>query len=134
MRILLFVMLLCGMQVTAYSQSVVSGIQLEGQPSVQRADGTDSLYRVVWKVSLADTINIGVIELKIGSTPDGGDKFSQEYVFDQTTGLPAGMAYEREAYEVRITIGDLYVDNRYYYQVKLLDFQREEIHRFLKQY
>lgn len=61
--------------------------------------------RVSLVVEVADTANITVLHVKLGTSGGGSQLALQDFAFDVNTGLPAGMSYRREGNAVYLTLG-----------------------------
>ena len=56
-------------------------------------------------ITLTDTNQIDLIEVKVGSREGQADLANQQFTFDQTSGLPTGMAWQRTASRITLSLG-----------------------------
>ncbi|MBP6511984.1 MAG: hypothetical protein KA347_04890 [Bacteroidia bacterium] len=56
-------------------------------------------------ITLTDTNQIDLIEVKVGSREGQADLANQQFTFDQTSGLPAGMSWQRSGYRITLSLG-----------------------------
>ena len=65
-----------------------------------------TIFRGVMNVQLFDTTGIDRLEVKLVSTPGGGDLLSQNFVFDVSGALGNGTSYHRNGFEISLGLGD----------------------------
>ncbi|MBK7682143.1 MAG: hypothetical protein IPJ26_06590 [Bacteroidetes bacterium] len=56
-------------------------------------------------ITLSDTSQIDLIEVKVGSKEGQADLANHQFTYDQTSGLPAGMAWQRTGYRITLSLG-----------------------------
>ena len=56
-------------------------------------------------ITLTDTNQIDLIEVKVGSKEGQADLANHQFTYDQTSGLPAGMAWQRTGYRITLSLG-----------------------------
>ena len=56
-------------------------------------------------ITLTDTNQIDLIEVKVGSKEGQADLANQQFTYDQTSGLPAGMSWQRSGYRITLSLG-----------------------------
>ena len=56
-------------------------------------------------IKLTDTNQIDLIEVKVGSKEGQADLANQQFTYDQTSGLPTGMAWQRTGYRITLSLG-----------------------------
>lgn len=56
-------------------------------------------------ITLTDTNQIDLIEVKVGSKEGQADLANQQFTYDQTSGLPAGMSWHRTGYRITLSLG-----------------------------
>jgi hypothetical protein len=56
-------------------------------------------------ITLTDTSQIDLIEVKVGSKEGQADLANHQFTYDQTSGLPAGMAWQRTGYRITLSLG-----------------------------
>ncbi|MBK7682381.1 MAG: hypothetical protein KA347_08035 [Bacteroidia bacterium] len=56
-------------------------------------------------ITLTDTNQIDLVEVKVGSKEGHADLANHQFTYDQTSGLPAGMTWQRTGYRITISIG-----------------------------
>ena len=66
-----------------------------------------TIFDVVMRVNLFDTLNIQQIEVKIGSAQGASDIFSNNFVFDASPPPTGGLTYFRDEYSIRLGLGTL---------------------------
>ena len=70
-------------------------------------------------ITLSDTSQIDLIEVKVGSKEGQADLANQQFTFDQISGLPAGMSWQRIGYQVTISLGSFAYSDLQFGYVKL---------------
>jgi hypothetical protein len=67
-------------------------------------------------ITLTDTNQIDLIEVKVGSKEGQADLANQQFTYDQTVGLPTGMAWQRTGYRITLSLGSfVYSDLQFGY-------------------
>ncbi len=56
-------------------------------------------------ITLSDTNQIDLIEVKVGSKEGQADLANQQFTYDQTSGLPAGMSWQRIGNRITLSLG-----------------------------
>mgnify|MGYP003494195877 CR=1 FL=1 len=56
-------------------------------------------------ITLADTIQVDLIEIKLGSNSGVNDLFNYSFTYDQTSGLPAGYVWSRTGNKLILQLG-----------------------------
>ena len=56
-------------------------------------------------ITLTDTNQIDLIEVKVGSREGQADLANQQFTFDQTSGLSLGMAWQRTGFRITLSLG-----------------------------
>ncbi len=56
-------------------------------------------------ITLSDTNQVDLIEIKLGSNSGVNDLFNYSFAYDQTTGLPAGYAWSRTGSKLNLQLG-----------------------------
>ncbi|MBK7681508.1 MAG: hypothetical protein KA347_01935 [Bacteroidia bacterium] len=56
-------------------------------------------------ITLTDTNQIDLIEVKVGSKEGQADLANHQFTFDQTSGLPAGMSWQRTGNRITLSLG-----------------------------
>ena len=56
-------------------------------------------------ITLTDTNQIVLIEVKVGSKEGQADLANHQFTYDQTSGLPAGMAWQRTGNRITLSLG-----------------------------
>ncbi|MBK9400317.1 MAG: hypothetical protein IPN36_05470 [Bacteroidetes bacterium] len=56
-------------------------------------------------ITLADTNQVDLIEIKLGSNSGVNDLFNYSFAYDQTTGLPAGYVWSRTGNKLILQLG-----------------------------
>ena len=56
-------------------------------------------------ITLTDTNQIDLIEVKVGSKEGQADLANQQFTYDQTAGLPTGMTWQRTGYRITLYLG-----------------------------
>ncbi len=68
---------------------------------------TSGFVTGIFYVSLPDSTSWSAIEIHLKDQIEDSVLFSREYAFDQTTGLPAGISWERNGTDVYLGTGTL---------------------------
>ena len=55
-------------------------------------------------ITLTDTNQIDLIEVKVGSREGQADLANHQFTYDQTSGLPAGMAWQRTGNRITLSL------------------------------
>ncbi|MBK7967009.1 MAG: hypothetical protein IPK10_18220 [Bacteroidetes bacterium] len=86
-----------------------SGIPLKAQSNFDAFVTTSAPINDVVEgtmfITLTDTNQIDLVEVKVGSKEGQADLANQQFTYDQTSGLPAGMSWQRLGYRVTISLG-----------------------------
>ncbi|MBK7683191.1 MAG: hypothetical protein IPJ26_12350 [Bacteroidetes bacterium] len=56
-------------------------------------------------ITLTDTNQIDLIEVKVGSKEGQADLANHQFTYDQAAGLPAGMSWQRTGYRITLSLG-----------------------------
>ena len=73
----------------------------------------------IFSLVIPDSTTISEIELIIGTKANLSDVFSHTYTFDQTSGLPSGLSFNRDGMTTYLGIGTITVQNVYNSKVRL---------------
>ncbi len=73
----------------------------------------------IFSLVIPDSTNISEIELIIGTKANLSDVFAHTYTFDQTSGLPSGLSFNRDGMITYLGIGTITVQNVYNSKVRL---------------
>lgn len=105
---------------------LLPSLKVQAQPNYEVADAnisivTDSLGNTTAScvVIMQDTVNISRIKVKLGNELGEGDIFSETFDFDITSGLPAGMSYQREGTKVTLGLGTFTPLTSFYGEVSM---------------
>ena len=86
-----------------------SGIPLKAQSNFDAYVTTSAPINDVVEgtmfITLSDTSQIDLIEVKVGSKEGQADLANHQFTYDQTSGLPAGMAWQRTGYRITLSLG-----------------------------
>ncbi len=86
-----------------------SGIPLKAQSNFDAYVTTSAPINDVVEgtmfITLSDTSQIDLIEVKVGSKEGQADLVNHQFTYDQTSGLPAGMAWQRTGYRITLSLG-----------------------------
>ena len=63
--------------------------------------------------------SVSEIDVELGSKQGMTDLFDAAYVFDQTSGLPAGQSYSRNGLQVYLGLGNFTVPTAYFARIRL---------------
>lgn len=72
-------------------------------------------------VIVNDSTTVSEIEVSLGSKGSYNDLFSNSYIFDQTTGLPSGLTYSREGFNIALGVGTLAFPPAFNVRVRIKD-------------
>jgi len=88
---------------------IFSGIPLKAQSNfdayVTTSEPINDVVDGTLFITLTDTNQIDLIEVKVGSKEGQADLANHQFTYDQTSGLPAGMAWQRTGYRVTLSLG-----------------------------
>lgn len=88
---------------------IFSGIPLKAQSNfdayVVTSTPVNDVVEGTMFITLTDTNQIDLIEVKVGSKEGQADLANHQFTFDQTLGLPAGMAWQRTGYRITLSLG-----------------------------
>jgi len=88
---------------------IFSGIPLKAQSNfdayVITSEPINDVVDGTLFITLTDTNQIDLIEVKVGSKEGQADLANHQFTYDQTSGLPAGMAWQRTGYRVTLSLG-----------------------------
>ncbi len=86
-----------------------SGIPLQAQSNfdayVTTSAPINDVVTGTMFITLTDTNQIGLIEVKVGSREGQVDLANQQFTYDQTSGLPSGMAWQRTGFRITLSLG-----------------------------
>ena len=86
-----------------------SGIPLKAQSNFDAYVTTSAPINDVVEgtmfITLSETSQIDLIEVKVGSKEGQADLANHQFTYDQTSGLPAGMAWQRTGYRITLSLG-----------------------------
>ncbi len=80
----------------------------------------DTLYSHQCILHLNDTLNADSIKVVIGNSLLSNNVLDYTFVFDQSTFLPANLAYYRKGSEITLELGN-YLKADFYYGVSIVD-------------
>ena len=88
---------------------IFSGISLHAQSNfdayvITSAPVNDVVEGTMF-ITLTDTNQIDLIEVKVGSKEGQADLTNHQFTYDQTSGLPAGMAWQRIGNRITLSLG-----------------------------
>ncbi|MBK7964824.1 MAG: hypothetical protein IPK10_05755 [Bacteroidetes bacterium] len=86
-----------------------SGIPLKAQSNFDAFVTTSAPINDVVEgtmfITLTDTNQIDLVEVKVGSKEGQADLANYQFTYDQTSGLPTGMAWQRTGYRITLSLG-----------------------------
>ncbi len=86
-----------------------SGIPLQAQSNfdayVITSQPVNDVVEGTMFITLTDTNQIDLIEVKVGSKEGQADLANHQFTYDQTSGLPAGMAWQRTGNRITLSLG-----------------------------
>jgi hypothetical protein len=95
-------------------------LSLEGQAQTPLdANLSISNNTGIFSLVIPDSTNISEIELIIGTKANLSDVFAYTYTFDQNSGLPSGLAFNRVGMITYLGIGIITIQNVYNSKVRL---------------
>ena len=124
------------MQVTNILLLIVVSVQLLAQsPQVERVqltiepvdtnlvgvDFSKDSIRVNAIINLSQTTGISKINVRLGNRIGENNLIKRDFVFDQTSNLPAEMSYRREGNVVYLCLGKFYGFSNVYVEVDVKD-------------
>jgi hypothetical protein len=88
---------------------ILTGIPLQAQSNfeayvITSAPVNDMVEGTMF-ITLADTNQIDLIEVKVGSKEGQANLTNHQFTYDQTSGLPAGMSWQRTGYRITLSLG-----------------------------
>ena len=113
--ILLFCLLSAGLN----AQNADFNFSIYYQTTSTDTSQFDSLCNRVCEIKLTDTTGIAGIEVKIGTADTLSDILNYLFVYDVSTGLPTGLAYNRNDNYVTLHLLQTYKSDMYYYEIRL---------------
>jgi len=126
-----YVFLLALIPAVSFSQSQLQNVEYAATAEDPN-DPANMNYNVGCTIYLSDTLNVSSIQVKIGSQLNGSEKFSSMINFVLPV-APSGQTYVRNGNIITWNLGNILIDNAYYYEVELLDFQSVSLHKFIIQ-
>jgi hypothetical protein len=86
-----------------------SGIPLKAQSNfdayVTTSAPVNDVVTGTMFITLTDTNQIDLVEVKVGSREGQADLANQQFTFDQTSGLSLGMAWQRTGFRITLSLG-----------------------------
>jgi hypothetical protein len=96
--------------------------EASAQSVLKPSDATvsfDSLSTATFFVELPDTNAVSMLEVGLGTAPGITDLLSQNFQYDLSTGLPAGMNWSRIENKVYLTLGTLTPPDAFFARVRI---------------
>ncbi|HEX5002410.1 MAG TPA: hypothetical protein VFW78_07925 [Bacteroidia bacterium] len=79
----------------------------------------DSLSTCTFYVQVPDTNAVAMLEIGLGTAPGMTDLLAQTFVYDNSSGLPSGMNWNRTGDKVYLTLGTLTPPAAFFARVRI---------------
>lgn len=125
------VFLFCFLPVVSFAQTQLQNVEYVATAADPNDPGNLN-YNIGCTIYLSDTLNISTVKVKIGTQLNGSDKLLSQADFLLPV-VPTGQTYFRDGNTITWNFGNLLLDGVYYYEVELLDFQNNSLHKHIIQ-
>lgn len=104
---------------------------LDASVRLDSIPGSDTTKFGNFYVQVADTINVSEVEITLSSSEDSIDIASQIFQYDQTSGLPIPLEYNRVGNVIQLKIGPIPLIPTYFASVRTKDLTNIWSDRFI---